>query len=61
MLSILTNNAAAGAVRALNQATADVAVHQERVATGRRVNAPRTTAPIMSSPSNCAATPIRAG
>jgi flagellin len=38
MLSILTNNAAAGAVRALNQATADVAVHQERVATGRRVN-----------------------
>lgn len=38
MLSILTNTGAADAVRALNAATADVQVHQERVATGKRVN-----------------------
>jgi flagellin-like hook-associated protein FlgL len=38
MLSILTNTGAADAVRALNAATAEVQVHQERIATGKRVN-----------------------
>lgn len=38
MLSILTNTGAADAVRALNAATAEVQVHQERVSTGKRVN-----------------------
>lgn len=38
MLSVLTNNAAAQAVRALNDATAELALRQQRVATGRAVN-----------------------
>jgi len=38
MLSILTNTGAADAVRALNAATAEVQVHQERISTGKRVN-----------------------
>ncbi|WP_294329733.1 flagellin [uncultured Sphingomonas sp.] len=38
MLSVLTNTAAAQAVRALNDATADVTLHQQRITTGRTVN-----------------------
>ncbi|MET3710246.1 flagellin-like hook-associated protein FlgL [Sphingomonas trueperi] len=38
MLSILTNTGAADAVRALNAATAEVQVHQERISTGKRVH-----------------------
>ncbi|WP_333571655.1 flagellin [Sphingomonas sp.] len=38
MLSVNTNAAAAQAVRALNDATAEVALHQQRIATGRKVN-----------------------
>lgn len=38
MLSVLTNAAAAQAVRALNDVTTEVALHQQRISTGRMVN-----------------------
>lgn len=38
MLSILTNTGAADAVRALNAASAEVQAHQQRIATGKRIN-----------------------
>ncbi|KTF69048.1 flagellin [Sphingomonas sp. HT-1] len=38
MMSILTNTAAAQAVRALNEATAEIDLRQQRISTGRKVN-----------------------
>jgi len=38
MLSVNTNPAAAQAIRALNDATAEVALHQQRITTGLKVN-----------------------